>query len=465
MTSIAEAAGGKPEHLTHLYGSELGLVSKSHPRIELRGKLDSLQAKIIEVQLIACKNGKDEIAKELNELLEFARRILACEVKDVPFEFELLIGLTADELRAKSHNPRKYFGIGHIMPSYHMGELVAALNTLRTYAREVELCAVRVFGEQKTDIIRALNRLSSAVYIIICRVVAGDVNEVNVIDEKQVREIVAKVLAREKAEDAKHLVPIEVSARHVHLCKEDVQRLFGADYELTPDRPLSQPGQYLCKERVKLVGPKSEIANVAILGPVRNKTQGEISATDARILGISPPLRMSGNLSGAADILIMAGSQYVEACQSVIIAQSHIHMNVADAKRIGVSDGQCVKVSLNGPRPITFERVAVRVSDDFVYSMHIDFDEANAALFTEGMQGEIISVCHGAPVPMPLSPQNKDVQTQDSQMFDSQEKIITEAIAKDICKSGKRHFSFPKGTIITPLAKDVFNSVKAGYGQ
>ena len=456
MITGAKAAEHKPEHLTHLYGSKL--VCKSHPRIELRGKLDSLQAKIIETQLIACKHGKGQFAEQLNELLEFVRRILACEVKKIPFEFQLLIGLTQEELRAKSHNPQKYFGIGHIMPSYRMGEFVAALNALRAYAREAELCAVRAFGEQKTDIVRALNRLSSGIYIIMCRVLAEDVN---VMDEKLIREIVANVLAQKKIESIRHLVPIEVSARHVHLSKEDVERLFGVGYELTPDRPLSQPGQYLCKERVKLVGGKSEIANVAILGPIRSKTQVEISMTDARTLGISPPVRMSGDLSDAEDILIMAGNKHIEARRSTIVAQSHIHMKAAEAKRIGVSDGQHVKVSLNGARPVTFNRVTVRVSDEFAYSMHIDFDEANAAFVTEGMQGEIISVCQNpASASVPLMPQVKN-----GQIYDSEEKVITESIAKDICRRGKKQYFFPKGTIITPLAKDVFNSAKARYDQ
>ena len=176
QSDVSHEDGPKPEHMTHLHAGEL--VSKSHSRIELRGKLDSLQARIIEVQLIACKNGKSKLAEELEELLVCVRQILACEVKQVPFGCIRLFGLEESELREMSHNPQNYFGIEHILPSYQMGETMAALNSLRTNIREVELCAVRAFQGQEVDLIRVLNRLSSGVYIIMCRTLtlAEDVN-------------------------------------------------------------------------------------------------------------------------------------------------------------------------------------------------------------------------------------------------------------------------------------------------
>ena len=157
----------KTENMTHLNGSTL--VSKSHPRIILRGKLDFLQAKIIEVQIVALKSNKMGIVSELDETLEFVRQVLAHEVKEKPFGPVSLFGLSDEELRERSHNPKKYYGTGHITPTYQMGEIVAALNILRTHVREVELLLVSVFEDQRMDLVRALNRLSSAIYIIMCR--------------------------------------------------------------------------------------------------------------------------------------------------------------------------------------------------------------------------------------------------------------------------------------------------------
>ena len=162
----------KPEHMTHLNSREL--VCKSHPRIALRGKLDSLQATIIQAQCSAYRTGEIGIVEDLDEILAYTRRILACEVKETPFGPVELFGFSNEALRERSHFPKKYYGIDHILPSYHMGEIVAVLNGLRTSVRETELCAVRAFQDKRDDIIRAINRLSSGIYIIMCRVLAGD---------------------------------------------------------------------------------------------------------------------------------------------------------------------------------------------------------------------------------------------------------------------------------------------------
>ena len=285
-------------------------------------------------------------------------------------------------------------------------------------------------------------------------------------DEQMIREIVANILAKEKNTNcteslAPNYIPVEVSARHVHLSSEDVERLFGQGYELKPVKPLSQPGQFLCEERVKLVSGKSEITNVAILGPVRSKTQVEISMTDAYTLGVDPPLRLSGCLDGARDVIIMAGSRFVDARQSVIVAQSHIHMTPAEAQYYGVHDGQCVKVALRGIRPITFDRVVVRVTNESALRMHIDFDEANAALIAGSMQGEIISTgCAPEQITTKIPDEPPEVV---SQGYDCTEKVISESIAEKLCKKAKRIYTFPKGTIITPLAKDIFRNKKAEW--
>ena len=165
----------KPEHMTHLRGHRL--VSKSHPVISFRGKMDSLQAKILEAQIIAHRDNQADIVRDLEQILDYTRRILAAEVNDAQFEPPQLLGYGDETLRAVSHNPQGHFGVKHLMPSYRMGEAVVALNTLRTYARETELAAIRAFPDEdsqnaRPDIIRALNRLSSAIYIVMCRVLS-----------------------------------------------------------------------------------------------------------------------------------------------------------------------------------------------------------------------------------------------------------------------------------------------------
>jgi len=165
----------KPEHMTHLNSREL--VCKSHPRIAFRGKLDSLQAMIIQAQCISHMSGQTGIVEDLDEILTYVRRVLACEVKETPFGPVELFGLSDEVLRERSHYPNKYYGIDHILPSYHMGEIVAVLNRLRTCIRESELRAVQAFQDKRGDIIRALNRLSSGIYIVMCRVLAGDYNK------------------------------------------------------------------------------------------------------------------------------------------------------------------------------------------------------------------------------------------------------------------------------------------------
>ena len=165
----------KPEHMTHLYGNVL--VSKTHPRILFRGRLDSLEAFIIELQVKADARGLSRLTEELGELLAYARQMLACEVTGKPLPVIRLFGLDEGELRKMSHYPREYFGIPHLLPDYRMGELGAGLNSLRTRSRETELAAAAAFrdGENlsRRDILQGMNRLSSAVYIMLLRLVTG----------------------------------------------------------------------------------------------------------------------------------------------------------------------------------------------------------------------------------------------------------------------------------------------------
>ena len=183
---------------------------------------------------------------------------------------------------------------------------------------------------------------------------------------------------------------VESSARHAHVTKEDLETLFGAGYQLTVKRDLSQPGQFLSDEKVKLIGPKGEIDRVSILGPIRLNTQVELSFTDARSLGIAPPVRESGDICGSACVTIVGPNGQVEICEGAIVAKRHLHLTPEDCEKFGVSDKQLVSVKLPGERSVTFNQVVVRSSPNFRARMHIDFDEANAAGLAGEVEGEII---------------------------------------------------------------------------
>lgn len=171
---------------------------------------------------------------------------------------------------------------------------------------------------------------------------------------------------------------IEGSGRHVHLCRQDIERLFGEGYELTKVKELSQPGQFACQERVNLVGPKGMLTNVVILGPEREHSQVEVSLTDARLLGVKAPTRESGDLKGSAGIIIVNKDRHIALEEACIVAKRHVHVAEADAARLGVTNGQIVKVKTHTDRPLIFDDVVIRVSPKYQTFMHIDFDEANA---------------------------------------------------------------------------------------
>lgn len=183
---------------------------------------------------------------------------------------------------------------------------------------------------------------------------------------------------------------IEVSGRHVHLCRQDIERLFGEGYELTKVKELSQPGQFACQERVNLVGPKGMLTNVVILGPEREHSQVEVSLTDARLLGVKAPTRESGDLKGSAGIIIVNKDRHIALEEGCIVAKRHVHVAEADATRLGVTNGQIVKVKTHTDRPLIFDDVVIRVSPKYQTFMHIDFDEANACDLKSGDLGEII---------------------------------------------------------------------------
>ena len=187
-------------------------------------------------------------------------------------------------------------------------------------------------------------------------------------------------------------VLIETSARHVHVSRRVLDILFGEGYELTVKKDLSQPGQFACEERVQVIGPKSSFPAVSILGPVRPETQVELSAGDARSIGVKAPIRESGDLEGSAGCRLVGPKGEVEIKDGVIIAKRHIHMTPEDAEKYGLEDKQVVSVKVDtAERSLIFGDVVVRVSPKYALAMHIDTDESNAAGCTPGLMGDILA--------------------------------------------------------------------------
>lgn len=183
-------------------------------------------------------------------------------------------------------------------------------------------------------------------------------------------------------------VPVEASGRHVHVTEAQARTLFG--HRLTPSRPLSQPGQFLAKERVTVIGPKGEFQNVAVLGPERKEAQVEISLTDGKTLGITPPIRPSGDTRDSKGATLVGPMGQVTLERGVMAAQRHIHLSPTEGTRFGVSDKQIVKLQVFGSRPLIFEDVLVRIHPDFRAAAHLDYDEANACGFNKSGFGRII---------------------------------------------------------------------------
>ncbi len=183
-------------------------------------------------------------------------------------------------------------------------------------------------------------------------------------------------------------VELEASGRHVHVTKAQAQVLFG--HPLTPKRSLSQPGQYLANERLTVIGPKGQFENVAVLGPERSSAQVEVSLTDGRTLGLTPPVRLSGDVKESPGAVLVGTMGKVTLTEGVICAKRHIHMTRSDAQRFGVQDKQVVSLRTYTSRPVVFDDTVVRVSDDFATYVHLDYDEANACGYAPGDLGRIV---------------------------------------------------------------------------
>lgn len=186
-------------------------------------------------------------------------------------------------------------------------------------------------------------------------------------------------------------VLVETSARHVHLSEDALKQLFGEGAKLTPKKDLSQPGQFACEERVTIVGPKNSIVGVSILGPTRKDTQVEVSATDARTLGLPVVIKESGDINNTPGCKIIGPMGEMVLKDGVIVAKRHIHATPKDAEEAGIKDKEIVSVKVNSnDRSLIFDDVVVRVSEKFALAMHIDTDESNAAQVCPNTYGEII---------------------------------------------------------------------------
>jgi len=188
----------------------------------------------------------------------------------------------------------------------------------------------------------------------------------------------------------KMIVPLGVSARHIHLAPEHIEILFGKGYSLTEMKPLSQPGQFAAEETVAVYGPKGSFNKVRILGPARGATQLEISQTDTFTVGIPAPVRMSGQIEGTPGMRIVGPAGEVTVDKGVIVAARHIHFHTTEAERWGIQDKQSLRVRVGGERGVVFENVIARVHESFSLDMHIDTDEANASGAKNGDQVEIL---------------------------------------------------------------------------
>lgn len=228
------------------------------------------------------------------------------------------------------------------------------------------------------------------------RVLVVGTDEERMIAREVVRTVVGPTAVRRRVLGG--VIPVGVSVRHVHLSRGDCDALFGNGYELAVRRPVTQPGQYVCRETVDLIGPKGSIERVAIINPLRRETQVELAKTDAYTLGVDPPLRESGKLDGTPGIRMRGPIGEITLKKGVILAQRHVHMSPGDAARFGVRDGTTIQVRIDGDREAVLGDVLVRVRDDFALDMHIDTDEANATALTsdsvvsfDGTQGEMRS--------------------------------------------------------------------------
>ncbi|KOY84860.1 acetate kinase [bacterium 336/3] len=258
-------------------------------------------------------------------------------------------------------------------------KVVQKLNFMRAILDDNKNKMLKFIGVENVEEISASNSL--------CKILVVKTDEQLAIAEQS-----AKLIKSAKLKDqGPRSIPIAVSARHIHLTQESVDILFGKGYQLTEHKPLSQPGQFACKEMLTLVGPKNKIEKVRILGPTRPKDQVEISRTDEFFLGIDAPIRESGHVEGSPGLTLIGPNGKLDLKEGVICAWRHIHMHPEDAEYFGVKDKDIVEIRIeNQERGLTFGNVLIRVSEKFKLEMHIDTDEANAAELNQGAEGSLM---------------------------------------------------------------------------
>lgn len=208
------------------------------------------------------------------------------------------------------------------------------------------------------------------------------------ITQQQLVEIVTAAVQAELQKRSRQ-VPVGISVRHIHLTRADVDALFGRSYQLTPKKALSQPGQFACEECLDVIGPKGELKKVRILGPERPATQVELAQTDCRNIGVSAPVRSSGDTAGTPGITLRGPKGELRVPEGVIIADRHLHMSPAEAAAFGLADGDRIRVEIGSEKPGILGNVLVRASSKCALDLHIDTDDGNAFLLK---QGQLVTV-------------------------------------------------------------------------
>ncbi|KKM12242.1 phosphate propanoyltransferase [Clostridiales bacterium PH28_bin88] len=237
-------------------------------------------------------------------------------------------------------------------------------------------------------------------------------------------------------------INVGVSARHIHLSQDDLETLFGKGYELKPERYLSIATQYISKERLTVRGPKGEIKNVAVIGPARPQTQVEVSRTDGFIIGVVPPIRLSGDLEGSESVTLVGPGGELLIKEGLIAAMRHIHMTTADARELGFQHKDYAMVVVRGKRSLVFDFVVVRVAPENTHTeIHVDTDEANTA---DLKTGDVVELLHVNDKKLRLE--------QIINMFDERQLRVLEESISGIIKDEKRRLAMMED-ILKVIAK------------
>lgn len=267
---------------------------------------------------------------------------------------------------------------------------------------------------------------------------------------EMLREMVLRLVLTELAAKGDFRVPVNSSNRHIHLSQDHVDQLFSPNYQLTPMRALAQPGQYACHEQVVMETPSGTL-QLRVVGPVRSKTQIEISHSEAIRLKIPPVLRLSGDINNTPGCWLVNGNKRAQLHEGIIVAQRHMHISPGEAQVYGLKDGDKVCLYVGGPRKLTFHDVVVRCAQGHVLEAHLDREEANAAGLTDG---QICRIITGNEFSQPKPVYQADRKEARLHLGAKGKGLLTEQEVLAQVHSGKTRIVCPKGTIISPLAKD-----------